>query len=98
MLGSYIYLIWCVYPQIYLNSLANYIPDAWNNVTGCMICESHELPSNHSEWPLVMLALFIEKPTPFLAEVLEKITRLDYPKQRMRLWVHSLVRDYVCVW
>ena len=38
-----------------------------------------------------MLALFIEKPTPFLAEVLERVTGLDYPKHRMRLWVHTLV-------
>lgn len=83
--------------QIYLNNLANYIPSAWNNATGCTVCESQELPSDRSQWPMVVLALFVERPTPFLSEVLGSVTALDYPKQRMRLWVHSAVCRETCV-
>ena len=81
----------CLSFQIYLNNLANYIPSAWNNATGCTVCESRALPSDRSQWPMVVMALFIERPTPFLSEVLGSVTALDYPKQRMRLWVHNAV-------
>ena len=37
------------------------------------------------------MGLFIEKPTPFLPEFLNRIMRLDYPKKRIDLLVHNTV-------
>ena len=36
-----------------------------------------------------MLALFVEQPTPFLPEFLEKVSLLDYPRPKIDLLVHS---------
>lgn len=43
------------------------------------------------EYPLVLLAVFVEKPMPFLEEMLEKVANLSYPKYRMDLLVHNQV-------
>ena len=40
-------------------------------------------------------AVFIEHPSPFLVEMLEKVTGLDYPKEKISLWVHNTV-SYSC--
>ena len=37
------------------------------------------------------MGLFIEKPTPFLPEFLNRMMRLDYPKKRIDLLVHNTV-------
>ena len=78
---------------MYLNHLGNYIPDVWSEEKGCVSCAEGlvKLPAVRSEWPRVTLAVMVEQPTPFLLEVLEHITRLDYPKKRMSLWVHNAV-------
>ena len=79
--------------QIFLNYLGNYIPNQWNKENGCVHCsqDNIELPSDRDTWPTVFLALFVETPTPFLPQVLEKIQRLDYPTQRMSVWIHNQV-------
>lgn len=80
--------------QLFLNFLGNYIPNEWTTSRGCKQCGGTPLPPGRSEWPYVLLALFIESPTPFLLEVLEKVTQLDYPKNRISLWVHCSVRGW----
>ncbi len=79
--------------QKFLNNLGNYIPSAWNEEDGCLVCGEwrKELPQDKGTWPMVVLAVFIEKPSPFLAEMLERATQLDYPKNRMSLFVHNAV-------
>lgn len=81
--------------QLFLNFLGNYVPNEWSTSGGCRRCQemSLQLPSSRSEWPTVLLALFIESPTPFLLEVLEKVTQLDYPKDKISLWIHCNVRE-----
>ena len=76
--------------KLFLNFLGNYVPNEWSTSGGCRRCQemSLQLPSSRSEWPTVLLALFIESPTPFLLEVLEKVTQLDYPKDKISLWIH----------
>uniref|UniRef100_UPI003AAF3309 multifunctional procollagen lysine hydroxylase and glycosyltransferase LH3-like n=1 Tax=Centroberyx gerrardi TaxID=166262 RepID=UPI003AAF3309 len=41
--------------------------------------------------PLVYVAVFIEQPTPFLDEFLERLTTLSYPVARIRLFIHNNV-------
>ncbi len=39
--------------------------------------------------PLVVLAVFIEKSTPFLSEFLKRLADLNYPKSRILLFLHN---------
>jgi hypothetical protein len=41
---------------------------------------------------MVYIAVFIEHPTPFLREYFEKILNLNYPKQRLAVFIHNQVR------
>jgi len=43
-------------------------------------------------YPTVLVAVFIEQPTPFLEEFLDKIYHTEYPKQKLHLFVHNSVR------
>ncbi|GIY64250.1 multifunctional procollagen lysine hydroxylase and glycosyltransferase LH3 [Caerostris extrusa] len=44
--------------------------------------------SKGKQKPHVILAAFVERPTPFLTEFFERLLLLDYPKERMDLFVH----------
>lgn len=41
--------------------------------------------------PLVHVGVFIEKATPFLEEFLERLTLMNYPTARLRLFIHNNV-------
>lgn len=43
------------------------------------------------EWPVVTMALFVQDPTPFVADFLDFIANLDYPKARIILFLYSHV-------
>ena len=43
------------------------------------------------EYPKILMGLFIEKPTPFIPEFLNRMMRLDYPKKRIDLLIHTTV-------
>lgn len=82
-----------------LNYLSNYLPNNWNSIDGSKASSENKLKleeDNRSRWPLVYLALFVEINTPFLEEQMEKIYKLDYPKERMHLFVHNAVSLYTC--
>ncbi len=67
------------------------MPNAWNESEGCIVCKEwiQELPEDPEALPTVLIALFIEQPTPFLQDVLERIYKLEYPKSKLYLWVHN---------
>lgn len=44
------------------------------------------------QMPLVYVAVFIEHATPFMEEFLERLSTLNYPKTRIRLFIHNNVR------
>ncbi|XP_064185073.1 multifunctional procollagen lysine hydroxylase and glycosyltransferase LH3 isoform X1 [Anguilla rostrata] len=80
--------------KLQLNYLGNYVPTAWTHETGCGICDDDllnlsELPDEGM--PIVQIAVFIEQPTPFLSEFLERLTTLNYPMERLRLFIHNNV-------
>ena len=62
-----------------------------------MICKEWQtqLPTEDEKMPSVVLAVFVEMPTPFLQDVLEQIYQIDYPKSKMHLWVHNSVSDNI---
>lgn len=74
-----------------MNSLTNYVPSAWNEEGGCLICKEWQgqLPTENEKMPFVILAVYVEVPTPFLQDVLERIYQINYPKNRLHLWVHN---------
>lgn len=77
-----------------LNYIGNYLPNSWNTEDGCVSCKvgQFELPSKEEELPTVLLAIFIESPTPFLEEQLLKVASLEYPKTRIHIFIHNAVR------
>ncbi|KAF3698361.1 Procollagen-lysine,2-oxoglutarate 5-dioxygenase 3 [Channa argus] len=78
--------------KLQLNYLANYVPTAWTYENQCGICDDDLLFLNDDEeMPLVYVAVFIEHPTPFMEEFLERLTTLNYPTARMRLFIHNNV-------
>lgn len=78
--------------KIYLNNFANYLAKAYHPVEGCRHCKLGELNlQSLKELPVVMIAIFVEDPTPFLEEQLRKVHKIDYPKNRIHLFIHNTV-------
>uniref|UniRef100_A0A8C1QX43 Procollagen-lysine, 2-oxoglutarate 5-dioxygenase 3 n=1 Tax=Cyprinus carpio TaxID=7962 RepID=A0A8C1QX43_CYPCA len=78
--------------KLQLNYLGNYVPTAWTYEHGCGICDDDLLDLSALRcMPLVHIAVFIEQPTPFLEEFLERLATLSYPHTRLRLFIHNNV-------
>ncbi|XP_046879304.1 procollagen-lysine,2-oxoglutarate 5-dioxygenase 2 isoform X2 [Hypomesus transpacificus] len=76
--------------KMYLNYLANYIPNAWNYEKGCDICDHNMVDmSQLKEYPSVLIGVFIEQPSPFLSEFFQRLLTLDYPKHKLSVFVHN---------
>lgn len=77
--------------KIYLNYVANYVPDGWQPELGCQNCHNNEIEYNYEDddgIPHVMIAVFLIEDTPFLTEFFNRIANLSYPKSRISLFVH----------
>lgn len=48
------------------------------------------------EYPNVQIGVFIEQPTPFLPEFFQRLLTLDYPKDKLKLFVHNNVSVHIC--
>ncbi|KAI4888335.1 hypothetical protein NFI96_024826 [Prochilodus magdalenae] len=94
----------CVYGVLYihghgptklqLNYLSNYVPTAWTYENGCGVCDDDLLYLSDvmdEAMPLVYIGVFIEQPTPFMEEFLERLATMNYPKSRLRLFIHNNV-------
>uniref|UniRef100_A0A8C5B1V5 procollagen-lysine 5-dioxygenase n=1 Tax=Gadus morhua TaxID=8049 RepID=A0A8C5B1V5_GADMO len=78
--------------KIYLNYLANYVPNAWNNEQACTICDHNMLDLVSlapQAFPEVLLGVFIEQPSPFLPEFFQRLLTLDYPREKLSLFLHN---------
>ncbi|KAK1884845.1 Procollagen-lysine2-oxoglutarate 5-dioxygenase 2 [Dissostichus eleginoides] len=76
--------------KMYLNHLANYVPNTWNYEHGCSHCDDDILDlSQLKEYPNVLVGVFIEQPTPFLPEFFHRLLTLDYPKDKLKVFVHN---------
>ncbi|XP_032407591.1 procollagen-lysine,2-oxoglutarate 5-dioxygenase 2 isoform X2 [Xiphophorus hellerii] len=76
--------------KMYLSYLGNYVPNAWNYEHGCSHCDDDLLDfSQLHEYPDVLVGVFIEQPTPFLPEFFQRLLTLDYPKDKLKLFVHN---------
>ena len=78
-----------------LNTLGNYLARSHHLEAGCLACGENRLEvSSLLEIPRVVLAIFIEKPTPFMTEFWEKISALMYYKPAMDLYIHNAVSHH----
>ncbi|XP_058129261.1 procollagen-lysine,2-oxoglutarate 5-dioxygenase [Anopheles ziemanni] len=78
--------------KLALNSYANYLAGAFVDGECKTVHENRlTLPEDAAKLPLVTMALFVEKPTPFLEEWFDRITKLNYPGDRLDVLVHSSV-------
>ncbi|XP_025161345.1 procollagen-lysine,2-oxoglutarate 5-dioxygenase 3 isoform X1 [Harpegnathos saltator] len=84
--------------KLVLNSLGNYVARAWTPDEGCLACwdQTVELDKTKPEmYPaIILIALFIERPTPFLEEFFEAIYRQSYPKSKLHLFIHNAVSHH----
>ena len=78
--------------KMLLNNLGNYLAHSYDLENGCLECWENKLEfKNLVETPKVVLAIFIEKPTPFMAEFWDKIAALTYDKSAIDLYIHNAV-------
>ncbi|KAM4702884.1 procollagen-lysine,2-oxoglutarate 5-dioxygenase 1 [Rhinophrynus dorsalis] len=78
--------------KVHLNYLGNYIPHVWTFESGCNVCEEglRNLEGIKEEaFPLVVIGIFIEQPTPFVSEFFKRLTKLQYPKKRIQLYINN---------
>lgn len=80
--------------RIYINSLGNFLADAWNPVDGCKHCwiDQIELGADPTKFPHILLAVFIESKTPFFDEFLQRLSDIIYPKKKIHLFIHNSVK------
>lgn len=80
--------------KLVLNSLGNYLARAWTPHEGCLACwdRTVELDKTRPDtYPVILIAIFIVRPTPFLEEFLQTIRRQTYPKSKLHLFIHNNV-------
>ncbi|XP_051915562.1 procollagen-lysine,2-oxoglutarate 5-dioxygenase 1 isoform X2 [Hippocampus zosterae] len=78
--------------KLQLNYLGNYIPNVWTFETGCTVCHDDLLPLRNlkeNEYPLVVIGVFILQPTPFVTVFFERLLKLQYPKNRLKLFIFN---------
>ena len=81
--------------QLFEALLGNYLARSFHLEAGCLACGENRLEvSSLVEIPRVVLAIFIEKPTPFMTEFWEKISALMYYKPAMDLYIHNAVSHH----
>ncbi|CAK6968723.1 procollagen-lysine%2C2-oxoglutarate 5-dioxygenase 1 [Scomber scombrus] len=78
--------------KLQINYLGNYIPNAWTFESGCTVCHEdlYSLTAlKESEYPLVMIGIFIQQPTPFVTVFFERLLKLQYPKKKLKLFIYN---------
>uniref|UniRef100_A0A4W4E0C8 Procollagen-lysine,2-oxoglutarate 5-dioxygenase 1 n=1 Tax=Electrophorus electricus TaxID=8005 RepID=A0A4W4E0C8_ELEEL len=80
--------------KLQINYLGNYIPKVWTFETGCTVCNEDLRPLSglKSEYPPVVMGIFIQQPTPFVTVFFERLLQLRYPKSRLSLFIYNQVR------
>lgn len=78
--------------KLQINYLGNYIPNTWTFEMGCTVCSKDLRPlSAFKEYPLVLIGIFIQQPTPFVTVFFERLLKLQYPNDRLKLFIYNQV-------
>ncbi|KAL9905595.1 procollagen-lysine,2-oxoglutarate 5-dioxygenase-like [Glossina fuscipes] len=73
-----------------LNAFANYLVRNFDEK--CLICQQLRIELQANNLPIVTLAIIADEPAPFFDKFLLKIAQLNYPKQKMHLFIYCGVR------
>ncbi|CAB3978182.1 procollagen-lysine,2-oxoglutarate 5-dioxygenase 3-like [Paramuricea clavata] len=79
--------------KLFLNYVGNYIPKGWNPKDGCLSCSENTFSMDDyqsEDYPTVLAAVFVETPTPFFSEFLERLVAMEYPKSRIDMFIHNV--------
>lgn len=78
--------------KLLLANLGNYLAESWAPEPGCLECWEDALQfGDLVEVPRVVMAVFVEKPTPFMEEFWVKLEALVYDKESIDLYIHNAV-------
>ncbi|XP_033115227.1 procollagen-lysine,2-oxoglutarate 5-dioxygenase 1-like [Anneissia japonica] len=78
--------------KLALNLLGNYLNNHWTLESGCKTCDENTFSLHNVEeedLPQVLMAIFIEQATPFIAQFFDGVLSLDYPKNKIDLFIHN---------
>ncbi|XP_066500754.1 procollagen-lysine,2-oxoglutarate 5-dioxygenase 1 isoform X2 [Hoplias malabaricus] len=78
--------------KLQINYLGNYIPNVWTFETGCKLCNEDLRPLSglkENQYPVVVIGIFIQQPTPFVSVFFERLLNLQYPKNRLQLFIYN---------
>ncbi|XP_066923036.1 procollagen-lysine,2-oxoglutarate 5-dioxygenase 1-like [Clytia hemisphaerica] len=78
--------------KLELDRLSNYFPREWHPSQGCLTCDDGKFSlaeKERKQWPVVVIGLFVYQPTPFVAGFLEFVSKLDYPKDRIFIFLYN---------
>lgn len=75
--------------KLFLNSFGNYLAKARSsNDNSCLNCPALIEPYS-GEFPIILMGIFINLDTPFIEEFFDKISQLDYPKEKIHLYIYN---------
>ncbi|CAH8872001.1 unnamed protein product [Trichobilharzia szidati] len=77
--------------KVEFSSLSNYLAYSWTPSRGCQQCEENNIHLNDhtkQEYPLIVMGIFIEYPTPFIGKFFQRVAELSYPKSRIHIVGH----------
>ncbi|CAI9614095.1 unnamed protein product [Staurois parvus] len=76
--------------KVQLNYFGNYVPDLWTPEISCRNCDLNTINlSTIDGYPDITVGIFVEQPTPFLPEFFSRLLALDYPKDKLSVFIHN---------
>ncbi|XP_041377665.1 multifunctional procollagen lysine hydroxylase and glycosyltransferase LH3-like [Gigantopelta aegis] len=78
--------------KVEFNRMANYLADGWTQSSGCLSCQEDTISLEglkESDYPTVVMALFVEHNTVFIEEYFQRISELNYPKDKIDVFIHN---------
>ena len=83
--------------KIFLNYLGNYLGKAWTEEKGCGHCKDDLLEDpKDGSFPKVFVGIFIDQPTPFLAQFFQRFFNISYPKDKITVYLRNSVSSKKC--
>ena len=73
--------------------VTNYLSQYSPQCTSCLE-DNLDMGEDLVETPQIVLAVFVEQPTPFIEEFFQKLLALDYPKSSIDLFIHNGAGSY----
>lgn len=76
-----------------LNQYSNYLAGTYV-YNECRMGQDNPVSETEATSLTIFIALFIERPTPFLEQFFEKIRALDYPKEKIHIFIHNVEESH----